>query len=652
MSMSSEAATTAAIGSATTSVPGDDSDALFNTGSLAEALPEIESDGPVSVNTGSYQYQNLTDAKSIRLLRVDISGNENSFSLIETDTDSAPPYVAISYVWGDPTTKHFVDLANGNVGITESLHFALRDVIRMLHDNNHTLPGGTDFWKDDTVHLWVDALCIDQSNTQEKTVQVPMMTNIFTTAALVVTYMGPKADNSDQGIALVKRLWDFISDQDDHLEGQYRFPPGYDLGELGLPSEDDSSWYALRQLIRRPWPTRVWILQEFLVNKNIILVCGDCILWEWPNLWIIIGACYDSRLPRKHVTGDGDDDIRGQHAIDCLMKLMFLRSGYQDDCKRFSMTALLYYCNQLGNSNPKDKISALLNLANDRDALNIHVDYSPTTSVKDLYTMTTVKIIEHEKLLDILSSVRIDKGYQDEQLPSWVTDWSGIHWGGPRSSVLLSTDRETQSSSSACGVFAAEVSLDANHAELTTRGMIIDEIVPLASDPPLIHLQYWDAKHWAHVEHTILQTGNTIYKTKDGITDALRRSLTFNLNENREELTTFHDRDYNAWWTHVSSPETALSTEERALAVLFEKSIDDTSAGQGFGVTSKGYICVMQDGMGAGDVIAVLRGGQVPYVLRPVEGGKYEFLGEVYVHGLMNGEALLLGDLTEEIVLI
>jgi hypothetical protein len=52
-----------------------------------------------------YQYSALRNAGAIRLLRVDVGGETPSYSLIETDIHSAPPYVAISYVWGDPTTN-------------------------------------------------------------------------------------------------------------------------------------------------------------------------------------------------------------------------------------------------------------------------------------------------------------------------------------------------------------------------------------------------------------------------------------------------------------------------------------------------------------------------------------------------------------------
>ena len=40
-----------------------------------------------------------------------------------------------------------------------------------------------------------------------------------------------------------------------------------------------------------------------------------------------------------------------------------------------------------------------------------------------------------------------------------------------------------------------------------------------------------------------------------------------------------------------------------------------------------------------GDQIFVLPGGRVPMILRPVDEGKYELVGDAYIHGIMHGEA-------------
>ena len=62
-----------------------------------------------------------------------------------------------------------------------------------------------------------------------------------------------------------------------------------------------------------------------------------------------------------------------------------------------------------------------------------------------------------------------------------------------------------------------------------------------------------------------------------------------------------------------------------------------------FGVTERGYYLLGPDVMQHGDVVVVLYGGRVPYVLRPEQGGRWKLLGECYMHGMMSGEALETG---------
>ncbi|KAK4189839.1 heterokaryon incompatibility protein-domain-containing protein [Podospora australis] len=59
------------------------------------------------------------------------------------------------------------------------------------------------------------------------------------------------------------------------------------------------------------------------------------------------------------------------------------------------------------------------------------------------------------------------------------------------------------------------------------------------------------------------------------------------------------------------------------------------------GTTSKGYLCLLPKGTLAEDQIVLVRGGRVPVVLRPRGDGSAQFIGEAYVHGIMDGEAFV-----------
>jgi hypothetical protein len=74
-----------------------------------------------------------------------------SCKLTVVSLDDNPSYEALSYTWGDPLGKTPIFLEGVTFLITKNLHWALR---RLRH-------------VDETRHIWVDALCINQSNSKQ-----------------------------------------------------------------------------------------------------------------------------------------------------------------------------------------------------------------------------------------------------------------------------------------------------------------------------------------------------------------------------------------------------------------------------------------------------------------------------------------------------
>jgi hypothetical protein len=488
-----------------------------------------------------YQYPTLAGPISIRLLRADVSGVEPSFPVIETHIESAPPYVAISYVWGDPSIKKHVDLPDGAIGITESLNLALGDVLHCLQDQKHG-----NFWHDRTVHIWADALCIDQRNTKEKNIQVPMMTEISASAALVVTYMGPETDDSEAAIDLLWQILLFYNEKGQQPPERRILEPDYDLIDLGLPPSNHSSWKALRRLFRRPWPTRVWVVQEFLANKNTILLCGKRVLPSWKILFLLFHAYYSNEIPKECMEDHENPTVENHSTISCLMHVMGLRHKYQTRDRETPLSTLLHATSYQNSSDLRDKVFAMLNLARDREALDIRPDYSPTVTVKDVYTEATVRVIQHEKHFGILSSVGMQRSYQDEYLPSWVVDWSAAKLN-KMNNVLDWDMGGDERCFRASGESSIHVSFNVGHTEMTITGKIIDTLIPLITDST----ENWSDLAILHrldcIQHTTLQTGNQIYDTTDGIRTAFIRALTYGANFPDKQMALHLEVAFSAW---------------------------------------------------------------------------------------------------------
>jgi len=73
---------------------------------------------------------------------------------------------------------------------------------------------------------------------------------------------------------------------------------------------------------------------------------------------------------------------------------------------------------------------------------------------------------------------------------------------------------------------------------------------------------------------------------------------------------------------------------------LFQSSFNHFGQGRKFYTTENGSMGIGPPAMRGGDVVCVLFGGTLPYILRPIAGGEYLFVGDCYIDGFMNGEAI------------
>lgn len=101
-------------------------------------------------------------------------------------------YIAISYAWGDGVNTEELFLNGAKVPVAPSLYDALKAVRQ----------------KKSEVLVWVDALCIDQQNTDERASQVRLMGTIYSKATSTAVWLGPEADESELAMDLLQDVSD------------------------------------------------------------------------------------------------------------------------------------------------------------------------------------------------------------------------------------------------------------------------------------------------------------------------------------------------------------------------------------------------------------------------------------------------------------
>lgn len=176
-----------------------------------------------------YLYKPLSTNDSIRLLvlkasklnNADLYGDLIDYPLQECDNDEHS-YEALSYVWGENRKPWYIWVEERKLRITENLYNAL---LRLRNRSSDRL-------------LWVDAICIDQANDTEKSIQVWRMANIYSNASRVRVWLGVAADNSDDALTCLAD-----AGTDEALDKSYK------------TSQLDS----IRKLLSRDWFERIWV---------------------------------------------------------------------------------------------------------------------------------------------------------------------------------------------------------------------------------------------------------------------------------------------------------------------------------------------------------------------------------------------------------
>ncbi|KAL4870872.1 heterokaryon incompatibility protein-domain-containing protein [Aspergillus spectabilis] len=161
------------------------------------------------------------------------------------------PYDALSYSWGPFEHRHSLTIIHDNIPHTVEVVPNLKAALIQLRE--YRTPR----------YLWVDALCINQSDGTEKSGQVKEMTRIYNNARGVCVWLGVADTESTRAIEFIRNQ--LQQDDSDRLMEDERL-----AGE----------WAALSRLMRRPWFSRRWIIQEIALARSATVHCGpDSVPW-------------------------------------------------------------------------------------------------------------------------------------------------------------------------------------------------------------------------------------------------------------------------------------------------------------------------------------------------------------------------------------
>ncbi|KAF3015087.1 hypothetical protein E8E14_011782 [Neopestalotiopsis sp. 37M] len=343
-----------------------------------------------------YKHEPL-DSSSFRILRLypahrfedDIKCEVQQASLPENGV-MPTPYMALSHVWGTESVSCAVTIGKQHILIRSNLESALR---HLRH-------------RERIVSLWIDALCIDQSNTEERNHQVQHMRDIYEAAEETIVFLGDQ-DGGNTGLS----AWNYLERNspwalNEEGEKDYDLPARIDSSPDFRGDMDD----ICINVLPREWFSRLWVLQEFVVSKSVSLQCGHR---RVPAETLVKLVLFE---PRRHDRYGAW--VRQRELFASILRMWASRTAfhmarYQEhyllswhkDASEGVTTDLLdtiLRAMDLVASDPRDKIIGLLGISSGFDwRLNNTVDYNLT--VRQLYTKFAHDFLRTKRGFRILS---------------------------------------------------------------------------------------------------------------------------------------------------------------------------------------------------------------------------------------------------------
>ncbi|KAF4563714.1 hypothetical protein EYR36_002955 [Pleurotus pulmonarius] len=645
-----------------------------------------------------------------------------------------PEYTALSYTWGDPTFDSEIIVNGRRLPITSSLEAALR-----------TLQGSAD--DAEYLSLWIDQICINQNDTNDKSVQVPLMKQIYASATQTIAWLGPATDDSDLvmdylnviGLEGAKvGLQDPSSDNFKVIVARAATDPGWlnTSPASSCPPDPPTTDTVIRKLILahgdgeesrfvlprfgpffgRQYFYRGWIKQEVAIPSRLVFQCGSKtidveifkIAVNFHTLHCLIRQLNDSIAAKKRKPDVAELLADRDVMTNVIMPLVSIRNLYHTPETREVQT--LSYLIDKYRSRPKftqhiDRIYGLLGLASDFDALGIEIDYNKPW--EEVYTDAFQRIIRNGEggngngqIDDVLSMVVYPKS--TDSLPSWVPDLNVTARVKFLRDITLNTTRPFAAAGS---TLHRTPSPSGNTGPgklvniLACHGVIVDSIrqvgarweleegeeEPGALPSPLgAHLPWSDIAKY--IESTPMAT-NHPHATLPGrrAEGAWRIPVVDHEHDEiggAKRATSASRRAYNKaknliQWAHALSLGQAIAdvvplTNEqenelkrvsennrkgKAQQMRRDRLTPSADTAMYFArmvamfyrrpfAGERGFVGLGPSELQVGDVVCVLHGARVPFVLRPCqdgEGKQYSLVGECYCDGIMDGEALKMG---------
>ncbi|KAI4206284.1 MAG: hypothetical protein LQ346_001180 [Caloplaca aetnensis] len=538
--------------------------------------------------------------------------------IVDLDTSAREQhYQALSYSWGGHLMlRRIITLNDRSYLVTDTVFNALKEL---------RLP-------DEERRLWIDAICINQGDLEERGWQVTLMDSIYRRAEKVIVWLGqgsPQLDRSHGAVFRVIRNMDNAS-----------------------PKEIDSIRDSIEELTRARWWSRVWIVQEIALAMSVVVRSG-------PNevSWDALTVCLQ-RLARKAEHGLDEKVLL---FVDTIAELKCSNSDHER-----SLLDLAVRFRDRAAGNPRDKLLGYLGLLE-----------QPSTPliIQNPYRKTAEEVFAHFGASCIagsgsLATMAMAEGLATHKL-SWAVDWAMTTSPDWRDNDPLAYDYKSLQEPPIAfwnGGLLPSVSQSTGRVYSATQSL------------PAVCKQKgltWNSLHLTGWRTDVITICGDVYSRVEDTTERIRSweklaGGPWTSNADFRRLSFFKTLVADAWSGVLSQdwPERCqerLQEKSQSSRILraerdieaqrsFSRLVPSLSTSEQvfhascfqrrFFITRSGRFGLGPKGISENALVWALLGSQVPFIFsRSKSSTPYRFLGQAYVDGLMDYK----GDLQEDL---
>ncbi|KAH6893172.1 heterokaryon incompatibility protein-domain-containing protein [Thelonectria olida] len=408
-----------------------------------------------SIFVYGFKYNDSVDGQHIRLLRLPYSTTSKTSSSRPQMTvhtfplDKCPDYLALSYTWGPPDSSCPAYTPRDRLGIQlDGRFFAIRpNLLHALQQVSAVRPG---------CYIWVDSICINQNNTQERAAQVSNMDHIYTGAIETLIWLGPASERSARAVDIVKKtavdaeqkILNWTSTQ---TYGNAFLPNDTDLlVRNGLPPLTAEDWNDMADIFTRSWFGRVWMVQEVALSRNPTVLIGNHELpWDVightslvvglsnvlvglfttgqsQNGPLVMGIIHSTGLQIAREWSKGASGkfqgvidranfsagIDTHHPSSHLLRLLLSTVGFHATFRRDRVYSLLGIANHLSQMQGQDRLS-------------LEIDYKSTDD--QVLTSFGLSLFRNTQSLHLLSHAGLAGRGVESNMPTWIPSFEAVN---------------------------------------------------------------------------------------------------------------------------------------------------------------------------------------------------------------------------------